>query len=273
VMNPPANTQFYVPGEALSVRTSFLDGEGRPLYPGHILPSYNANLNGQDVAGLRYYDGFRLNPTLYYALKHRESNILLTVSGPTDKLKVPTNIIDFGDFFLPGGAPIADVFPDGWSARATTVPPPGLLLGGVWDTPSSDVSTLTIPADALPGTYVLAIKARREFGGEALNRATTREIQVGTASHTTFTPKVGNCKQCHDGPSAFGKVLHGMTDFRSCYACHAALAFEPDGLLDWRVHNVHDRSGRFKALGGNVRNCILCHLTPPAEPAKGLLNP
>src|SRR5207247_246942 len=138
-------------------------------------PSYNATVSGQDVAGLRYYDGFRLNPTLYYALKHRESNILLTVSGPTDKLQIPTRIIDFGDFFLPGGAPIADVLPDGWSARAMTVPPPGILLGGAWDVPFSDIANLTIPADAPAGTYILAIKARREFGGEALNRATTRE--------------------------------------------------------------------------------------------------
>ena len=54
----------------------------------------------------------------------------------------------------------------------------------------------------------------------------------------------------------------------SDFSCQASLFFEPDAALDIRVHEVHDRSDRFP---GNVRNCALCHLTPPDGPARGLL--
>lgn len=277
VTNPPANGQFYLPGDTLQVKTSFLDGRARPLYPSGVLPSYNTVLSGQDPAGLRYYDGFRLNPTLFYALKHREANLFVTISGPTDRLKIPTQTVDTLAFFF-GPASVATVATDGWSSIATTVPPPQVLLGGLinpalWDLPASDVSTVPVPADALPGTYVLALKARREFGGEALNRTATIDIQVGSANLTTYSPKVGHCNRCHDGPTGFAKILHGVTDFRACYTCHAATTVEPDGLLDLRVHFVHDRSARFRSVGGDIHNCTLCHLTPPGGPAKGLLNP
>jgi hypothetical protein len=49
-----------------------------------------------------------------------------------------------------------------------------------------------------------------------------------------------------------------------------ALAFEPDAAIDVRVHAVHARSQRFAALG-RITDCALCHLTPPAGPARGLL--
>jgi hypothetical protein len=242
------------------------------------LPTYGNFLRGEIVSGLRYYDGFRLNPTLYYALKHRESNLLVTLSGPTDRLKIPTRLIDTATAFTGNQAAIATVADDGWSGIATTVPPPGSLLGGLidpslWDTPVSDTLTLTIPTDAIPGTYVLAVKARRDFGGEALNHADTIDIQVGSPVLTTYTPKTGNCNTCHNGPSDFDKILHGVTDRRACYTCHAAQTVEPDGLLDLRVHEIHDRSERFRSVGESVRKCDHCHLTPPDGPARGLLNP
>src|SRR5690606_13513398 len=117
-------------------------------------------------------------------------------SGPTDKLKVPTQVFDPAGF-LAGQAEIATVLADGYSAVATTMPPPAILFGGlfdpaVWELPASDLVSLTIPGDALPGTYVLAVKARRDFQGEALNRASTLSIQVGSPNPTSFTPIVGN---------------------------------------------------------------------------------
>src|SRR5262249_44260081 len=96
----------------------------------------------------------------------------------------------------------------------------------------------------------------------------TSTIQVRTATPTTFTAQTGNCNVCHTGPSAFGNILHGGTDRRACYSCHASLDVEPDTALDIRVHEVHDRSDRFPA---DINNCATCHLTPPDGPARGLL--
>jgi hypothetical protein len=36
-----------------------------------------------------------------------------------------------------------------------------------------------------------------------------------------------------------------------------------------RVHMVHSRSARFASVGGDIQNCALCHLTPPAGPLRG----
>ena len=47
-----------------------------------------------------------------------------------------------------------------------------------------------------------------------------------------------------------------------------SLAIEFDNVLDIRVHTIHDRSERF---GADVRQCSICHLTPPSGPARGLL--
>jgi len=175
-------------------------------------------------------------------------------------------------FFLPQ-ATVATVPADGYSALAQGIPAFSVTFGGtvvpsLWETPVSDLVTFQIPANAGPGTYVAAVKARRDFGGEALNRGTTTDIQVGTTTPTTFSPTTGPCTSCHAGPSQLSHVLHGISDRRACYACHAPLAFEPDGALDIRVHMVHDRSRRFP---GNIQNCSLCHLTPPSGPARGLL--
>src|SRR5262249_61661379 len=131
---------------------------------------------------------------------------------------------------------------------------------------------ITNPPDSHPRTNIAAMKARREWGGEALNRAVTIDLQVGTDQGTSFTPKAGFCNNCHTGPSALGRVVHGLGDRRACFSCHSALAFEPDGAADIRAHMVHSRSDRFRSLG-DVRNCALCHQTPPAGPFRGQAEP
>src|SRR5262249_54730181 len=155
-----------------------------------------------------------------YALKKREGNLLVALSGPTDRLRVPRGTVQPGDFFAPQ-ATAASVPVDGFSAVVGGVPPLPVTFGGlgdpaIWATPVGDVVTLTIPADALPGTYVVAVKARRDFGGEALNHARTLSLQVGTATPTTFAPTTGPCTSCHQGPSALGNILHGVDDRRAC---------------------------------------------------------
>lgn len=272
-VSTPLNGSSYQPGEEVTFRLTYRDAAGNRLHPPGSLPTFGQFLRGEITSGLRYFDVF-LGPTTYYALKHRESNLLLTLSGPTSKLRTSLSTVGLEQFFLPF-ATVASTDPDGFTAIASGVPPFPVLFGGlfvpaIWETPVSDQVSFIIPSDAEAGTYVVATKARREFGGQALNRGTTTTIQVGTATPTIFTAKTGNCNQCHTGPSSLGSILHGLTDRSACYSCHASLATEPDAALDIRVHMVHGRSARFP---GNVNNCATCHLTPPEGPARGLIIP
>lgn len=268
----PANHHYYLPGEQVQLRVTFKDGSGRLLHQPGQLPTYAEFISGQVTSGLRYLD-LSQQTRLYYALKHRESNVLAVLSGPTSKLRTPTTIVDPNAFFGPQ-VPFATTAVDGFTAVGQTVPPAGIVFGGfanpaLWSFPVSDILTFTIPADAEAGTYVAAIKARREFAGEALNRGATLDVQVGQQSTTTFTPKTA-CTSCHSASknTSFDRVLHGIDDKRACFGCHASLGIEVDNALDIRVHTVHDRSQRFS---GDLNRCATCHLSPPTAPARGVL--
>jgi hypothetical protein len=268
VVSQPANGQFYVPGESVSFKLVFKDGQGRRLTPEGSLPTYAEFLAGAG-AGIHFLD-LGLNPTLYYALKHREGNMLFALSGPTHKVDNPFTTIDFADFFGPQ-VTVASVAGDGWTGVAEVIPPLPEIIGGfqdpsLWELENSDVRTFTIPADAEPGTYVAAIKVRREWGGEALNRGATLAVQVGTVQATSFQPTTGNCSSCHQERASLSVINHGLGDRRACFGCHASLPFEPDNALDIRVHFVHSRSSRFP---GDVNDCSTCHLVPPDGPPRG----
>lgn len=272
LLTSPANGSFYVPSESVRVRATLRDAEGRRLHEAGTLPTYGDFLDGGTESGLRYFDP-TLNTTLYYTLKKREGLMVLSLSGPTDRLKVPLATVGPAEFFAPQ-VPIATTAVDGYSALAATIPPLLVMFGGdpnLWNVPVSDEVTFTIPSDALPGTYVLALKARRDFAGEPLNRGVTTTIQVGTAQETLFLPQT-SCTTCHSDAagSSLTDILHGLSDRRACYSCHAPLFSEPDNALDFRVHFVHSRSKRFP---GDVRDCSLCHKSPPSGPGRGLTIP
>jgi hypothetical protein len=263
---PPANGSYFMPGDTISVRVAFLDGAGNRLNPVGSLPTYAETLAGA-ANGLRYWNP-TLAATLYYAYKHREANMILQLAGPSNKLAIPTQTTQLGEFFAPQVS-IATVATDGYTASAVEVPfLPSVLDPTQWNLPISDVQTLQIDPDALPGTYTLAIKGRREWGGEALDRGTTIAIQVGQSAPTAFAPATGNCENCHTDRSSLAIVNHGLDDRRSCFGCHPSLSFEPDNALDIRVHSIHSRSQRFPA---QFTNCATCHLTPPNGPARGAL--
>jgi len=133
-----------------------------------------------------------LEPTLYYGLKHRESNLIVTMAGPSDRLRIPSKILQIPELLGPTAERVSASVA-GYTALFAGIPPSGVSFGGppFWDPPISDIAEFKLAADVKPGTYALAIKARREWGGEALNRAATAEVQVGTATPTPFVPTTG----------------------------------------------------------------------------------
>lgn len=269
-MSVPANGQYYIPGEQVTFAIRFYDDEGNVIAGDGNMPTYSEFLFGLDDSGLRYYD-INLQTTLFYALKHRESNMVLAMSGPTDKLQVPQTVVSGAQFLTPNQAVVATPGVDGFTGLAYLIPNFGVIFGGfadpsIWDTPVPDEYTFTIPPDAEAGTYVVALKARREFGGEALNRGAVVRVQVGTDTHTAWEPTTGNCETCHLGQTSLSETLHGIGDRETCFACHTPLDFEPDSQLNYRVHFVHSRSDRFP---GDPWECSTCHLSPPQGPPIG----
>jgi hypothetical protein len=246
------------------------DGHGNLINTPGSLPTYQqTNIDqeqGPGVGGIRYWDP-TINAVRYYALKHREANMILEVSGPTNKLAVPKTIVSVFDLFPPETV-AATVAVDGFSTSVVFIPGIATILAGppAWSAPVSDTRTIHVPSDALPGTYTLTIKGRRNWAGEALNRAATIDIQVGQQATTSWQATTGNCDSCHSGRSSLSIVNHGISDRRTCFGCHPGLSFEPDNALDERVHGVHSRSFRFPA---DFNDCSTCHLTAPNGPAAG----
>ncbi len=264
----PANGKYFVAGEKIPYHVVFRDGKGADLFRDRKLPTYAQFLRDENPLGLAYYSN-RIDSTVYYALKHREGNILVSLAGPVEKLGVAKSLLN-GDRLLDPEAVIANTATDGYSGVFTGLPNFAISLGSgtKQEEQFSDTVTLTVPKDAAPGTYVSAVKARRLFGGEALNRAAVVTLQVGTPNPTARKPATGNCEGCHQGSTGFANVLHGVSDRRACFGCHMGLSFEPDNALDVRVHSIHSRSRRF---GADFQTCTVCHLSPLAGAARGAL--
>lgn len=263
VVTPPVNGQFYEPGEGIDFRLTYRDGAGNQLNPPGELYSYAEALADAIPSGIRYYDGFRQVLTLYYALKHREGNNIWNFQGPTDQLKVSKHTVPIAEFFSLAFSqiPMAITAEDGYYAAFNLIPNPAYELDPVLSQlRPSDILHVQVPDDAKPGTYQMTAKGRRDWGGEALNQGVTVDVQVGQVAPSTFVPKTGNCQNCHSGQSGFDKVLHRISDRKTCFGCHASLEIEPDQRLDYRMHVIHTRSNRFE---GNPYNCSTCHLTPP----------
>jgi len=125
----------------------------------------------------------------------------------------------------------------------------------------TDTVTFHIPPEARPGTYVAAVKARRNYLGEELPRAKVMPIQVGTTTHTEPKATIGGCSSCHTAGGDFSRVNHGLAGsklgFASCTTCHAPLNFELEGPVYTRLHFIHSRSDRFDAP---KTACKTCHL-------------
>lgn len=269
VVTPPANGQYFVPGEGFDFRITYRDGAGNRLNPPGSLPSYAEFMADTIESGIRYYDGFRQVLTVFYALKHREGNNIWAFTGPTNKLKSSSHVVPLSDFFTLAFTqiPMATIPEDGYNSVFNLVPNPAYELDPFLSTQRpSDLVHVTVPADAEPGTYMLSFKSRRDWGGEAIVKAVTQEVKVGQVAPSAFTPSTGKCNTCHTGRASFDNVLHGISDRRACFGCHAPLGSEPDNRLDFRIHFIHSRSNRVAA---DPLECSTCHLTPPTGPGRG----
>ncbi len=269
VSTPPGG-DFYEPGDSVTFRLSFYDGQGQRLHPLGSLASYAEYMAGTVDSGLEYLN-LGLQTRLYYALKNREANLMMGISGPVDQLQAAQTVVDPLTFFLPQ-TQFAFAGVDGYTSVIQTVPAAAIIFGGfqdpsLWSAPVSDEVTFTIPDDAQPGTYLAVVKARRYYGGEALQTGATAYIQVGQTEPTPFLSGT-SCGDCHSSPGArLTDTLHGIADRSTCFTCHSSLAIEFDNALDIRVHRVHALSDRFP---GDVKDCTTCHLTVPSGPARGL---
>jgi hypothetical protein len=164
-VNPPINGSYYTRGETVQFHVTFRDASGNRLHPEGALSTYGQFLRGEVPSGLRYYNGFALFPTLYYALKHREGLMAVALLGPTDRLKTPRTTVG-AEEFASSQSDFATTAVDGFTSIFANIPPTPIVFGGDPaddDTPVSDIVPITIPEDALPGTYVVSLKSRREW--------------------------------------------------------------------------------------------------------------
>ena len=264
VVGRPRNGLFFQPREDVTVRMTLRDAAGRRLHEPGMLPSYGQFLRGEIPSGIQYFNFTRTSQT-YYALKHRDGTMALGLAGPVDRIQQTKTVMAGGR--VPT-ATTATVDNDGFVGLMAAKPDYGTVFGGPNDRERAmpDTHTFQLPADAPPGTYVIGFKARRVWGGEAVQRGTTIEIQVGQAERTNYQWKI-NCLGCHNGPSALATLNHGIGDLRVCQACHAQLPNEPDSPIDWRIHMIHSRSNRFDA---EVGRCSTCHTVQPRGVQRGV---
>jgi hypothetical protein len=263
---------YFLPGEQVTLRVTYADVDGHRLHAAGSLPSYGASLFGDPAAlGLRYLT-FTDDPVLYWAHKNTQSDMTFTVAGPLDRMRsVGSTPITIAEAFLPQ-IPTATVAADGWSGAVQIFPPTYLVFPCLFSLasgtpapecfqPVTDAFTVTVPADAQPGTWLATVKARRVWEGEPVQAAASVKFQVGRVVPTGFTPRMSGCARCHVGQSSLAIVGHGFDvgnrERPECLSCHTSgysAWFEPDAGFDKRMSFVHLLSPRFFAMGGTARD-------------------
>ncbi|WP_224248610.1 cytochrome c3 family protein [Hyalangium gracile] len=265
-ITPPRADGTYAPGTSIQFRLTLKDGAGRRLHPQGSLPTYNEVISGSVESGIQYYQAFFDPTATYYRRKHRERMLMTQIIGPAQLIKPIRSIIDMEGFLGPNDVQTLGTFErDGVFSQFQTFPPGNDLFGGAfdpahlgWAAPVSDAWTYDIPANAVPGTYLVTVKGRRTFMGEDLPASKTIEIQVGTRQRTTAPLTTGPCNSCHSQGGELSAVLHGNDNRAACSGCHTPLGFELEGPIFVRVHFIHSRSDRFDA---ELAQCSKCHLS------------
>jgi hypothetical protein len=287
-LTPPNADGTYSPGTSIEFQFTLTDGSGKRLHPEGSMPTYEQYLEGEP-SGIQYYRFFQEPFATYYRRKHREHHLLVSLTGPVQDAQSIHTVDNLETDVDPATGNIYSAQPgrDGFYGQGAEVPSFGVLLSGALSTPVTDKVTFAIPADAKPGTYVAAIKGRRNYMGEELPRAMVYPIQVGTTTVTTPKPTVGGCDACHKVGGDFSRINHGLATsalgFASCTSCHPPLNFELEGPVYTRVHFIHSRSDRFDApkfacktchLGNDTIQrtsksaCLACHTSYPESHVK-----
>lgn len=269
-LTPPLADGTYSPGTDITFRFTLQDGNGKPLHPEGVLPSYAEVAFGKHPAGIRYYNAFTDASATYWRRKHRESMLMAQIVGPAQDIQPVRTVAWLEQFFEPGAQVTGTPERDGVFAEFQIVPEAWHVFGGaffpelgMWDLPTSDTFTFHIPENAEPGTYLVTMKGRRHYLGQELPHTTTIEIQVGQTQRTFAHLNVGGCESCHTNGGEFSKILHGNDNLATCAACHAPLSFELEGPIFVRTHFIHSRTDRFADRvihGQDVQNCSNCHL-------------
>jgi hypothetical protein len=262
VVTPPGPAGVYTPGQTLQVKFILRDGAGTPLHPPGVLPTFLDYLSGQDPPGIDYWNVNEKVMT-YYRRKHKEKQMVIALEGPLHATGPVRNTLDFiGGIIASRDGAVTTATPElnGFFGEAAAVPAWSTLIGlQPADSPVGDTAQFTLPANALPGTYKITMKARRSYLGQELAVAKVIELQVGTAIRTPAHLATGTCRDCHQGGADLTRIGHGLSagERDTCTTCHVPLPFEPEGPLYVRTHFVHSRTDRLAAP--RIR-CASCHL-------------
>jgi hypothetical protein len=262
VTTPPGPHGVYAPGQTVNVKFTLRDGAGKPLHPPGVLPTFLDYLSGNDPPGIDYWNVNEKVMT-YYRRKHKEKQMVIALEGPLQGAGPIRNTLDFiGGIVTSRDGAVTTATPElnGFFGEAAAVPAWSTLIGlQPADSPVGDTAQFTLPANALPGTYKITMKARRSYLGQELAIAKVIEIQVGTATHTTAHLDTGTCRDCHQRGSDLTRIGHGLSagNRDTCTTCHVPLPFEPEGPLYVRTHFVHSRTER---LDAPLSRCANCHV-------------
>lgn len=239
--SPPANGDYYEPGEELTLSVNLKDGAGHRLHPEGQLPTYQQFLDEASNGILYYRNAGEPSGGGFFA-EHRLNMGVSGLLGPKQNMAQSYSTTP----------------PSGVVKLTKNLPDMGVVNGGLkeparWQTPVPSQLKLSLPLDAQPGTYVAMAKFTRSFLGETLHRAKELDVQVGAAKRTYFPERVGNCDLCHLREAALSRLRHGVGQSGLCSACH----LPPHGTAPGLVHRLHFFSSKYPE-GKN--NCSACHI-------------
>lgn len=241
----PANGKFYVPGETFDATMDIRDGDGNRLHSANEFQSYADFYSGKGNGIMYTFEGH------FSSLFERDGSSAFQVIGPLQDLKT------WGDV----GASPQPFYTAGGVANISFAPEQALfpVISGLTDKRWPTRFPITLPMNAKPGTYALAVRVSRQFMGERTTKGHVFFFQVGQEEKTTYPGQVGNCQICHRGVLSLDNVRHGFSvdHIEVCKGCHMGPSDHP-GRIQEELHMVHMNSPKYSE---DKANCSVCHLT------------
>ena len=246
-LSKPANGKYYEPGERFDLVLDVRDGEGNRLHPRELMRSYSDFYAGR-TNGLTYaYEGHLLTQG------ERDCISSFQVVGPLQDLKTWSSVEDKPPYFSAAGKTSLTYF--SYVPEFASLP----AVAGFYDSPWPTRMPITLTPDAKPGTYVVMIRATRQFMGERVSKGNAFFFQVGQSQPTSYPQRVGNCQTCHRGVVSLDNLRHGFSSdhVEACKGCHMTWSDQP-GRVQEEMHRVHMASTKYPQ---NKADCRMCHLT------------